>query len=340
MKHILKFKVLSPVHIGDGKELEFFDYVIKEGKLYKIYLYEFLSNLQGDLLSKLKEYQLKNYIIEIRKFIRENIDIESYKEYEADVSDSVQRFYEQKFDDINNQLIMNPFIRTDGKPYIPGSSIKGAIRTAVLNHLDKGNVDKFIKDKKNSKLYEGFIISATDKKDYNYTYNMSKDPFRSLKIRDTELPSGCTEFMLVSNYKKVNSDLEKTSITIIKEVIKPETEVDVEFVLDKNVKTKVKLDIDLILEASDKFYKEVLISEKERLFKNNKGIKEIYEKIFDEVKGGYLLRIGFNSGFESITLKNYRDPKEPTKGNNGWGYSKDIVEDKYPFGWIKVSRKK
>lgn len=333
MKHILKFKVLSPVHIGDGTDLELFDYVIKDRKLYKIYLYEYLSTLEGDLLSKLKEYQLKNEIIEIRKLIRENIDVKNFKEYEADVSENVQKIYNEKFDEPKNQLIMNPFIRTNGKPYIPGSSIKGAIRTAILNYLDEGKVKS---NKKDSKFFEGFILYAWNSE--NKYYDMSKDPFRSLKIRDTLLPNGSTEFMLVSNYRKVNSSVEKTGITIIKEVIKPGTEIEIEFILDRDVNKKVKLDLDLIMKASDKFYKEVLQSEKERLFKGNKQISEVYDRILDETKDGVLLRIGFNSGFESITLKNYREPKDPTKEKPGWGYSKDLVEDKYPFGWIKMVR--
>lgn len=323
----LEFKILSPVHIGDGSELTLFDYVIIDKKIYKIYLNEFLASLSGEELQKLKEYQQSNKLIELRHFIKKNVDCERFKEYESTVSEEVKKIYDTKFNDIKNQIILNPFIRTNGKPFVPGSSIKGAIRTALLNYFDNGK-GGFLK---NSKDLEGHILSATTKNSKGeLKYSMNKDPFRFIKVRDAMLPENSTEFKLITNYRLKNDKLEETGIQIIKEIIIPETEFEVEILIDETKHNKINFQ--LILEASDKFYKEVLKSERERLFKDYKVIDEFYKRIEKE---SYLFRLGFNSGFESITLKNYRNPKN--RGHRGWGFSKHIIEHKQTFGWIKIN---
>jgi len=65
---------------------------------------------------------------------------------------------------------------------------------------------------------------------------------------------------------------------------------------------------------------------------------ELYDKILEKSNGGYLCRIGFGCGFESITLEKFRFPKTPVKGKigMGWGYSKCLAESKHPLGWIKL----
>jgi len=90
----IKCKCLSPIHIGDGTELEPFEYVIKD-KIYKINLNEFIYSLSENLLAKLKEIQIRNDLTGIRKFIRDYIDIKNFTEWQTGVSETVRNIYNE-----------------------------------------------------------------------------------------------------------------------------------------------------------------------------------------------------------------------------------------------------
>jgi len=336
----IKCKCLSPIHIGDGTELEPFEYVIKD-KIYKINLNEFIYSLS---------IQIRNDLTGIRKFIRDYIDIKNFTEWQTGVSETVRNIYNEKFNQPKNQLLLKPFIRSNNRPYIPGSSIKGAIRTALLNQWSYRIKDE-IKDK--AQIIEGKILNAVEfnPKKKKFVPKMEKDPFRALKIRDVFLPPNSTMFIKVSNFNinKYNS-LQETNIQIIVEVLKShffgnseefEPEILIDIKLFENPATTLqrgKFDINFLLSACNNFYSQILESERRRLFDSReKNIAAIYRNIKEEAKGGYLLRIGWASGFESMTLAKFRVPKNPRRGRGGWGFSKHLGEGKYPLGWLKLN---
>lgn len=347
----IKCEILSPIHIGDGTEIEPLEYVI-EDTFYKINLNESLCSLSDDLLKQLKELQTKNDLTGIRRFIKENVDLKNFTEWQTDVSDSVKNIYNEKFDQPENQLMMSPFIRSRNKPYIPASSIKGAIRTAILNFWS----DNFSNPKqfRDGKLIEFGILDAIReprRPNDRFQPDIEKDPFRALKIRDIFLPENSTIFSKVSNFNiDKNGKLNETNIQIIAEVTKSflfgdpkefELEISIDRKLFDNPETKLqhrKIDINLLLSACNNFYSTVLENERKRLFDNrDKNIAGFYGMIKEKAKDGYLLRMGWGSGFESMTLEKFRQPKNPQKGRGGWGYSKHLVEGEYPLGWAKLT---
>jgi len=128
----VELETITPVHIGSGEEyinnIEVIDNkVLNINKLMRC----FYKNKKK--LSELSE-AIENK--SLSDFIKQNI---------RDIPDDV--FY--KFDNpelgINNNI--KKHIRTGtGEVYIPGSSIKGAIRTSIIKYLSKEN-DGFIKKK-------------------------------------------------------------------------------------------------------------------------------------------------------------------------------------------------
>lgn len=155
--HKMRLKVLSPIFIGgdSGKDLGKLDYafdrtnkivyvidqnkwikyLIKnkrledflsaaENKSGRIYLFEWLSAMWKD--GKLKESP-RNILPILSKYSYSTADI-----------------------DTNQMNDIKRFVRgIDDKPYIPGSSIKGAIRTAILSSYLKANKSEFISDYEN-----------------------------------------------------------------------------------------------------------------------------------------------------------------------------------------------
>jgi len=178
-------EILSPVHIGTGSEIEFFDYLIKNGKFYKIFFDDFLFNLGESERNKLLTLINQNNLLDLRKFIISNWNPQRFPfEYSCDVSEEVNKFYANNINNIENQLLINPFIRTTTKkiPYLPASSLKGAIRTAVISELAKNK----IKNSKETNDIEGKVLECLNNRG---RLDPTRDPFRAIKIKDAHLAS-------------------------------------------------------------------------------------------------------------------------------------------------------
>jgi CRISPR type III-A-associated RAMP protein Csm5 len=127
----IKLNVLTPLFIGATKEKDWvkgIDYII-----YNKFLYIFN---QEKLLKKLNEKDLINEYIS--KLSNNNISIENFFKdnfNDTELEDVSQIIYDN-YDNINSEI--KSFIRNGmGQPYIPGSSIKGAIRSVLFNFIYK-----------------------------------------------------------------------------------------------------------------------------------------------------------------------------------------------------------
>ena len=72
-KYKLKGAILSPLHIGTGNQIEPFDYVIKNGKLYRISLEDFLCQLSEEKRKIFEDIVDSGNLNRIRKYIIEEI---------------------------------------------------------------------------------------------------------------------------------------------------------------------------------------------------------------------------------------------------------------------------
>lgn len=346
----IKAEILTPVHIGDGTELEPLEYVIKD-KFYKVNMEEWLSTLSAEKAEEFnkltgKDYAQKATLVALRTFVKNTIDIGKYTEWTVDVSNEAKKKYEEKFDEPENQLSMSPFIRTGIKPFLPGSSIKGALRTAYLNSLKK-NIP-VLKEKNRADLVEGELFKANvEGRDGRIRFDIDKDPFRAIKIKDAFLPENATFFGEVINYNKKDGRINPTNIQILSEVtygslIGKPVSVEVEISLDKKVLCNresgidalhEKVDVQSLLKACDSFYRNALNEEKDKFLSgvsNGDVICKVYQQIIDHAKGGYLFRLGWGSGLISMTIA------QELRTERKYGKSKHLIMGKYPMGFIKL----
>lgn len=138
----IEAEVLSPLHIGAGSEKDWvkgLDFISDKGKLVKLNtrkMYEVFSN---DI------HKISNYFAKNKKADNELVKI---------LGNKLDLVKEQEFDfnfDSKNSNDIKSFIKTglNNKPYIPGSSLKGAIRSILVKHFlngDKPTYKKFEKD--------------------------------------------------------------------------------------------------------------------------------------------------------------------------------------------------
>lgn len=162
----IKLQTLTPVHIGSGEILkENFDYikngtfihVLDRKKLFRLLTKKGFTEsiLANALLSK-----------NIKTIIDKNLSGTLPKEFSLRRVIVPQNQGENFRDDLREQ-IYDGF----GKPYIPGSSIKGAIRTALLSCIleDIDDLDNFIKVENinDDKIIEEVFVKRRDKEEYN-----------------------------------------------------------------------------------------------------------------------------------------------------------------------------
>lgn len=140
---------LSPIHIGCGEDFEPTNYVIDDGVLYGFDPSRaVLNDLQK---SKLMEVAGKTSLLAIQRFFKDNAkDFKAQADVLMPVSTGMADAYERNvgraanIEASGNQVFNRLFIERSmytgqqSQPYIPGSSFKGAIRTAILDDLNQG----------------------------------------------------------------------------------------------------------------------------------------------------------------------------------------------------------
>jgi CRISPR-associated protein Csm5 len=181
---------LSPIHIGCGEDFEPTNYVIDEGVLYGFDPSRAVLN--DTQRAKLTDAGNRASLLGIQRFFRDNaktfkthadvlIPVSSgiADKYERDVGRAVNT--EANGNRVFNQLFIERASYTGHQslPYIPGSSFKGAIRTAILDDL---NGNQRPNDVQFSFKGEAKSTGAMEKRLLKGDFQTS--PLRLLKIAD------------------------------------------------------------------------------------------------------------------------------------------------------------
>lgn len=190
---------LSPIHIGCGEDFEPTNYVIDEGVLYGFDPSRAVLNEQQT--SKLMDVANRASLLGIQKFFKDNAQIfKAQADTLIPVSSGVATVYEQRVgrvanieasgNQVFNQLFIERTMHTgrESQPYIPGSSFKGAIRTAMLDHLNlerKPSRDDNVQ--KGTPKLEARLLGHGDEPN-----KFERSPLRLLKIADL-MPAKHTE---------------------------------------------------------------------------------------------------------------------------------------------------
>ena len=358
----LKIKIISPVHVGTGEVYEPTDFFVhaKEKYLGIIDFERFchlISNSDLERFTKLCSEGTINALVRLYDFmdseclalVGEGIDgfiirkialsngfLRHYERIKTLSGDRLQREF-NKF-----TIYRNAFSSNNNQPILPGSAIKGAIRTAVLNlrrQKAKGSSWKdYCQGKKcHSKQLESDILEYPKSK-------FQDDPFRLLKISDFfPVRKVDTKVMYGVNYKK--QGFRARGPYQIFEVIEPDAVFEGKITLlepQGNSGIRNLLSFDEILRALKEFYGK----EKARESDEIRGIGANFPTFPHD---GFPLRLGRHSGAECVTVEGFRrikimGPKGQSKfldhATTLWLVSdeprpQDVSRLK-PFGWAVI----
>ena len=362
----IKIETLTPVHVGSGNLLYYnSDFisanidnepcfvVISEKKIWKL----------------LGEQHLDNWLEVIAK--KDNIN-EFIKKFapSAEASNYSKRiifaFAKANPNDTLKEAIHNGM----GLPYIPGSSIKGAIRTAILASITDNiaNKENLIRRENHGRI----TISAKEVEKRVFGKDPNSDVFRFIQVGDAyfETETEIATRMINLNYRNAHDNLMDNSKPQLVEAIGQEAESKFQMKIAKGyydfVQRKFpqvdKLPINsindlfrLINTHTHKFVEDEIEiwDNKDKAGGENyvSEMKNILEKINACEDGkSCVLRLGHASGWRFITgawtekLSNFKDTVIPASRPNNRNYAeydfpktRRLDEESYILGFVKLT---
>lgn len=342
-------KTLGPVHIGCDEVYEPMCFTIDEnaGCMTVFDPYDFIADLSDrdrlEFSNICKEGTLAS-ILKIYKFLARR------KPYgrKINVCEGFVRHYNQTLNlpvgntrvlqqELNRFMVgRTSFLPSTDRPYIPGSALKGALRTAYLNHAAKTGS---LRETRDARKVETQLLGGG---------SFNTDPFRMLKVSDF-MPVGGIETGIVYavNEKKKLSQFTARGPYQILEIIPPGAEFHGVISLEspvRNGQVATPLDEETLFESVRSFFSTEKIREDKELRAINIPASP------DACAKGNLIRIGRHSGAESLTIEKFRSIKIMKGRNESPRYEKSATtlwlassNDKgtekqklKPFGWAEL----
>ncbi len=247
----VKITTLAPVFIGSGSSLTKKEYVYNpdDNKLIALNFGKMFSEVKtGKAAREMRRYFMNRSEEGLKEFLdKQDIKIKSeWIESEYSVKGAESVFANNNFKGIN-LFIKDAY----GNPYIPGSSLKGAIRTALLKYevskdkekykyyttkvpnIIKGDDIKIIKKQLSSQTKQieekSFLIELKAKK--RNGQKASYDILKGFIVSDSKpLAIDCLTLCQKIDRKQ---DATENELPILRESIKPNTEVEFLLTIDR-----------------------------------------------------------------------------------------------------------
>jgi CRISPR-associated protein Csm5 len=384
--HTLHFTPLAPVHIGCNETYEPTNYVIEGDALY-----EFDSELAIQSLPEVAKKELLKIVsgkpsTEMLKqvqalFYQNRESLIAGAEHYFPVGQGVSELYTKRvgkaaqYEANGRQVVNNLEIERTSyncvtrKPMFPGSSIKGAIRTALLDSLNEGKPSQ--RNERNrdfqERLFEG---------------KFHTDPMRLISVSDAhwsgegEIPGN--EIRFAVNRKRRLQEGERLQQSMAEEKGLSQTLECIAAMQPRSLKgslsihdigsisghhkdlpkPKLRFSIQQIAKRCNSFYLKLFKEENEAMRKlgyldeqwlaivSNVFSEKTQQKLNNDQ--AFLLRVGRHSGAEAMTVKGVRSikimagkgqqPKFKDAPQTWWLASTDKEKSlsSMPFGWILV----
>ena len=263
---------LAPVFIGSGESLTKKEYIFSPQKQL-IYFLDFPKFIQfmksRGLLAKFERFLTQPRNNDLRVFLEENgvgeKDYLTFSSYSIEAGEAAR---------IPNFREVLTFLKgPDGLPYIPGSSLKGVIRTALLAKLvktgdwerNRAEIETEANNYRSSRFYltreSNFLeqkafykLGITNPRNQQVLRQPVNDLMRGIQISDSA-PLGWESLTLVGKYdRKPKGDVK--ALPIFRECLIPGSEANVVLTLELPLLKKAGIDLDYIEDALHSFANE------------------------------------------------------------------------------------
>lgn len=290
----------GPVFIGSGEKYLKHDYIFDEIRKTVSFIDQtkfFQLLIDRNLIDKYESFILgkrSESSVTIHYFLKNICKLDS-KTIQSLISHRVSAA--DALDENHSLKEIQAFIRrADGRAYIPGSSLKGCLRTILLvdkvlcdpnkkNHRIpslKGKGDNRKLENWSSQLESNYLhtLHMTDKPN-----NMVNSIMRGISIADSE--PICEDSMILASKIDSFPDGSKNTVPIVRQCIAPETKITFQLTLDQNILSNPNIMTELreSIRSFDAFYTQE--------YNSYFSIKKEFEYLFED---DFIL-LGGGSGF-------------------------------------------
>lgn len=365
-------KVRSPVHIGSGDSYVASEYVKSKAKTKK-----------GDILNIIKRMNVSNYFLSLEEDKKDEFLSElsnpnfNLKDFDNKIPNTYMKYraIDKSKKEITPNQEITEAIKTLNELYIPGSSIKGAIKSAILYHVIDDEMILDISDKVirrdgsvDNRQYSNFINRI-------FTSNKAPNPpqgdiMKFLQVTDTSTVKSPTIFDVATvmasfrlghnEFYSRNKRTHEPTLSFLETINRGNNlSFDINNHYDYDVFKKLGLDNKKHLIDFENIKKSVYIFSKD-LIKHEKEFAEDYNikylsKFYNNLEKENsidtpLLKIGAGSGFLSTTIglkiKKYDENlfEKIRDGTRGKTYDYSFPKSRkitqvggMPLGWVQLS---
>ncbi|AEF84818.1 hypothetical protein TREPR_1097 [Treponema primitia ZAS-2] len=371
---------LTGVHIGTGEKLNPLDYKLVKSssgaanaKVVKDMYWKFSSDhilrrliAGGANLTDFERASVDGNMGELRHFFHENCTVEDI-DYLCDITEEFKRQYSRNLqnDPGENAAEVHQMYHPGGskKPVIPGSSIKGSIRTGILNFrlasLEDNEYNALPHEKKDAALQKKLLRYSDEK----------SDPFRCISLEDCAFQAKDTQ--LVGVLKNIRYNRHHQTLDGLEKL-----QIQAEVIRGKflggvySAETAISIDADLqdvqfpesaqrrgspanitpismqdLMEACNYFYLREFKKEYEHFYSESIEGTDLIVKLKQDLeeavqgKNQFIIRVGRWSQVEFVTFEEeFRIPYN-TKGSGGTRTVFDYNGQYVPMGWCSITAK-
>ena len=378
----LILSTLSPIHIGCGVDYEPTHYLMDEGVLYTFDpVAAFMADLSARqaLLDIVDNNQGEGVIQKIQQFFYQRKErLLPHSLRRMPVGDGVQAFYDKRVghtmqadtkgvNRLNIERIS--FVALEDQPILPGSSLKGAMRTALLDAVHNGKPLASKRDAEGRADWKKLDPLPTTLGD-SLPSQFFRDPMRLIRLGDaspTNNAESCNEVVFAVNRK--SSGAEGRGPYQVLECLAPMSlesfSADLSILDTQQARQQEaslppihrQWDNEAVTQRCNRFYQNHLLRELQELsgFLNADWMNTLQKSLDGGnlgqlLAGGqaFLLRVGRHSGAESVTLNGARHikiiqgkgnpPAWGARATTFWMAARGIKQehDLLPFGWLLV----
>ncbi|MCL6606417.1 MAG: type III-A CRISPR-associated RAMP protein Csm5 [Paenibacillus sp.] len=295
-EYLISVKPVTPIIVSSGQYLDACDYVLaRANQGGNIHLIAFSFTRLQDILSDDEQDSLlaaieKNPLSTVQVLSKLSEKIAASKDiqrFSIPASNAIVNYIKDRVNNIaadaQGKLEFHLFQRTTIGPYIPGSSFKGAVRTAVAFAAALKKPDIIWQAKRNNKGNNKATIKNFDFDKHLFgNQETFDDPFRQLKIADSSVIQ--TQAVVEQFIKLKAGKVEKCAQTL-REAAVPTADIGCRLNLtidnqmvgkEGSIKTSNKLTASQIVDSCRYFYKGVLEKDLEffnKVNSSNGGVK-------------------------------------------------------------------
>lgn len=339
-----RLEVLTPVFIGSGEDLSPLEYVIRqEGDAWTLYLVDGAAWLQAtqdkaDIRKALDSGEMLN----LRRLMAEHLDATLYSLARVPVSSAALakalRAHIQNPASLSNAEVQ-PFPRSPVTmaPYVPGSSLKGALSTALIDSLDHGGLRTAARNRAYTGEMERLLGAIRD------------HSMQGLKVSDIPIPPDATRIVAAVEVRREPNrpGTPKTPCEALVPAAPGAFPLYGRLLMDMasgagpaiTLPGGKRISFAALGTLCKNFYAKRFRDELAKFYRLQhlahvgKHLEPVMRRIeMLDPQRELLLRVGHYSHVECVTVSN----NEP-RSRRGFGKTRTLADREIPFGWVVLS---